>query len=151
MSTQVIKCSVRRITGGGAMSSAVFFDHIDVHVENIPEYCAFLKKIFQGGRYKVISECGTSMFASNDGIHIEVKKKKTSDGSTAAGYCNPSLRMENAKEFIENQLCRTIDSTVKNLDGNCHFFKDHKGITWPYKRLFGQGQVYQLVIPARKV
>lgn len=125
--------AVSGTSGGVVMSNAVFFDHIEVHVENIPEYCVFLKKIFQGGRYKVISETGTSMFASNDGIHIEIKKKKTSDGPTSAGYCNPCLRMENAKDFIENQLCLTIDSTVTNPDGNCFFFKDHEGITWHIK------------------
>ena len=31
------------------MGGEVFFDHIEVHVENIPEYCVFLKKIFRVG------------------------------------------------------------------------------------------------------
>ena len=79
------------------MSNPVFFDHIEVHVEDIPKYCAFLVKIFQGGRHKVISKSGTSMFASNDGIHIEIKKKKINDMPIPVGFCNPCLRMENAK------------------------------------------------------
>jgi len=86
------------------MSNSIFFDHIEVHVEDIAEYCEFLVKIFQGGRYKVISETGTSMFISNDGINIEVKKKKTSAMTAFAGFCKPCLRMENAKNFIENKL-----------------------------------------------
>lgn len=115
------------------MTNAVFFDHIEVHVKNIPEYCAFLMKIFQGGRYKVISETGTSMFVSNDGINFEIKKRKTSDKPIFAGFCKPCLRMENAKDFIENQLKLRIDDTVANPDGNCYFFVDHEGITWHVK------------------
>lgn len=106
---------------------------MEVHVENVSEYCAFLVKIFQGGRYKVISETGTSMYASNDGLNIEIKKKKTSATTVFAGFCKPCLRMENAKNFIENELQLKIESTVANPDGNCHFFVDHEGITWHVK------------------
>ena len=115
------------------MSKAIFFDHIEVHVENISGYCDFLVKIFQGGRYKVISETGTSMYVSNDGINIEVKKKKTSAKTEFAGFCKPCLRMENAKDFIENELQLVIENTVVNPDGNCYFFVDHEGITWHVK------------------
>lgn len=115
------------------MSNAVFFDHIEVHVENISEYCTFLKKLFQGGRFKVISETGTSMFITNDGINIEVKKKKTSVMVAIAGFCKPCLRMENAKKFIEHELQLKIENTVSNPDGDCYFFVDHEGITWHVK------------------
>lgn len=115
------------------MSKPVFFDHIEVHVENIPQYCEFLVALFQGGRYKVISETGTSMFVSNDDIHFEIKQQKVTDRPAAAGFCNPCLRMENAKEFIENQLKLQIIKTVSNPDGDCHFFDDHEGITWHVK------------------
>ena len=56
------------------MSNPVFLDHIEAHVEDIAKYCKFLVKIFQGGRYKIISDTGVSMFVSNVGINIEVKK-----------------------------------------------------------------------------
>lgn len=115
------------------MSNPVFFDHIEVHVNNIPAYCEFLKKIFQGGRYKVISETGTSMFVSNDGINFEVKKRKVSDEPVFSGFCKPCLRMENAREFIENELGLTITESVTNPDGFCFFFKDHEGVTWHIK------------------
>lgn len=115
------------------MSTPVFFDHLEVHVENVPEYCEFLLRLFQGGRYKVISESGTSMFASNEGIHIEVKKKKVADIPVMAGFCNPCLRMENAKDFIENRLKLKIIKAVQNPDGACFFFEDHEGITWHVK------------------
>lgn len=115
------------------MSNAVFFDHIEVHVNNIPEYCEFLKKIFQGGRYKVISETGTSMFVSNDGVNFEVKKRKISEEPIFSGFCKPCLRMESAKEFIENELKLAITETVTNPDGFCFFFTDHEGITWHIK------------------
>jgi hypothetical protein len=115
------------------MSRSVFFDHIEVHVDNISEYCEFLVKIFQGGRYKVISETGTSMFVSNDGINFEVKKKKTSAATVFSGFCKPCLRMQNAKNFIENELKFKIENTVANPDGSCYFFVDHEGITWHVK------------------
>ena len=115
------------------MNNPVFFDHMEIHVENISKYCTFLVELFQGGRYKVISDSGTSMFVSNDGINIEIKKKKTNDMPTPAGLCNPCLRMENAKNFIENTLHFTITKTVTNPDGYCYFFIDHEGITWHIK------------------
>jgi hypothetical protein len=115
------------------MANAVFFDHIEVHVDDIPGYCEFLVRIFQGGRYKVISQTGTSMFITNEGINFEVKKRKIAAAPIAAGFCRPCLRMESAKEFIENQLKLEIENTVVNPDGDCYFFTDHEGITWHIK------------------
>lgn len=115
------------------INKPVFFDHIEVHVDDIPRYCDFLVKMFHGGRYKVISESGTSMFASNDGINIELKKKTPEKTANHAGFCNPCLRMENAKAFITNELKFNITFTTKNPDGNCYFFDDHEGITWHIK------------------
>ena len=115
------------------MSNPVFLDHIEAHVENIPEYCKFLVKIFQGGRYKVIADSGVSMFLSNVGINIEVKKKTTTEPPNSSGFCNPCLRMVNAKEFIEKELGFTIERTIHNAEGDCHFFTDHEGIPWHIK------------------
>ncbi len=115
------------------MHTAVFFDHVEVHVNDIPQYCSFLVKLFQGGRYKVISESGTSMFKSNDGINIEIKLRGPNGLPTKVGFCQPCLRMENAKSFIEDQLKLTITQTVNNPDGNCYFFTDHEDITWHIK------------------
>jgi hypothetical protein len=111
----------------------IYFDHIEVHVNDIPGYCNFLTKMFCGGRYRVISDTGTSMFASHDGINIEIKKKKTDLMPIASGFCNPCVRMENAKEHIEKNLKLTIDQTLQNPDGACYFFKDHEGIVWHIK------------------
>lgn len=111
----------------------VFFDHIEVHVEDIPKYCEFLVRMFQGGRYKVISDTGTSMFVSNDGMHIEIKNKKTGQRPVSSGFCNPCVRMEKAKEHIEKELKLKIDQTLQNPDGACYFFTDHEGITWHIK------------------
>ena len=115
------------------MSNVVFFDHIEVHVNNILEYCEFLKKIFQGGRYKIISSTGTSMFKTDDGINFEVKKKKIGDDPIFSGFCKPCLRMANAKEYIESVLKLHIYETVANHDGNCYFFVDHENIAWHIK------------------
>jgi len=115
------------------MTGPVFFDHIEAHVEDVPRYCEFLVKLFQGGRYKIISDSGTSMFASNDGVNIEIKEKKIDEKPHAAGFCNPCLRMEKAKDFIEKELKLKIEQSIKNPDGFCYFFKDHEGITWHIK------------------
>lgn len=110
-----------------------YFDHIEVHVEDIPRYCEFLVQMFCGGRYKVISETGTSMFSSRDGLHIEIKKKKIDQKPAASGFCNPCIRMENAREHIEKKLQLKIDQTLQNPDGPCYFFTDHEGIVWHIK------------------
>ena len=54
------------------------FDHIEVHVKEIEKYIKFLKIIFEGGESKVLSENGTSMFKSPEGLFIELKKRKLS-------------------------------------------------------------------------
>ena len=115
------------------MSDPVFFDHIEVHVEDISQYCAFLVKLFKGGRYKIISDSGSSMFVTTDGLNIEVKKNKTGNKPSAAGFCNLGLRMENAKSFIEEELQVEITQTVSNPEGNIYFFDDHEGVTWHIK------------------
>ena len=115
------------------MSSPILFDHIEVHVSNILLYCDFLVKLFGGGRYKVISENGTAMFCSFDGLNIEIKKRVSSDAPIASGFCNPCLRLENAKAHIEKTMGLTIEKEVQNPDGPCYFFKDHEHILWHAK------------------
>lgn len=115
------------------MNNPVFFDHIEVHVKDIRKYCNFLVKLFQGGRYKIVSDTGTSMFKSNDGVNIEVKKVKISQSPDASGFCNPCLRMVNAKQFISKVMKLKIVKTINNPDGYCYFFVDHEGITWHAK------------------
>ncbi len=115
------------------MGEPVFLDHVEVHVEDIPKYCEFLVRLFKGGRYKIISDSGSSMFVSHDGFNVEVKKNKVGSPPVAAGFCNPCLRMENAKSFIENELQFEITQTVSNPDGNVYFFDDHEGVTWHLK------------------
>ena len=81
------------------------FDHIEVHVSNISEYKNFLKKLFEGGEFKELSENGTSMFKSPEGLFIELKKNDTMADPILSGFCQPCLRRLNAKEFIdENSL-----------------------------------------------
>ena len=109
------------------------FDHIEAHVADIPAYCAFLTKLFGGGRHKVISETGTSMFISPDGLCVEVKKRAVAAAPAASGFCNPCLRRDGAKAFIERELGLRIDKTVENPSGKVHFFTDHEGIVWHIK------------------
>ncbi|MFH1581680.1 MAG: hypothetical protein ABIC39_06345 [Pseudomonadota bacterium] len=115
------------------MNKPIFFDHIEVHVSDIPAYCDFLVKMFQGGRYKTISESGTAMFISNEGLNIEIKKKQADKMPCAVGFCNPCLRTEQAKDFIERTLRLKIDRTINNPDGACYFFADHERIVWHIK------------------
>lgn len=115
------------------MNKTVLFDHIEVYVQDINKYCMFLNKIFQGGRYRIISPSGTAMFKSNDGMNIEIKKRGVSKKPAAAGYCNPCLRTDSAKHFIENVLKLEIRRVVKNPGGDCYFFTDHEGVVWHIK------------------
>lgn len=122
------------------MSGPVFFDHVEVHVKDIPKYCDFLVKLFKGGRYKIISDSGSSMFVTASGLNVEVKKNKTDNIPTAAGFCNPCLRMEHAKSFIEDELLFEITQTVSNPEGNIYFFNDHEGVTWHIKEYLFQDE-----------
>ena len=108
------------------------FDHIEVHVSNIGKYINFLKKLFEGGKFKELSENGTSMFKSPDGLFIELKTKDTNAAPILSGFCQPCLRKRNAKEFIdENSL--EIVSEAESPNGKIYFFKDHEGIIWHLK------------------
>lgn len=113
---------------------AVRFDHIEVHVNDIVRYCNFLVELFEGGSFKVISESGTSMFTSHDGVNIEIKKKKTELMPEMSGFCNPCLRRPNPKELITG-LGLTIEKQQSAPFGMVYFFKDHEGVTWHMKDL----------------
>ncbi|MCB4792881.1 MAG: hypothetical protein LHV68_13510 [Elusimicrobia bacterium] len=115
------------------MKKRIIFDHIEVHVNSIPKYCRFLKKIFGKGRYKIIARDGTSMFKSPGGPNIEVKKKQKGEPVTSSGFCNPGLRMKGSKKFIEKILKCKISRVSDNPDGKCYFFIDPEGITWHIK------------------
>jgi hypothetical protein len=120
------------------MKNNIYFDHIEAHVADIARYCIFLQNLFPGGRYKIISDNGTAMFKTRGGLNIEIKKKNIRARPGAAGFCNPCVRMNNAKRFIQKTLQLKITKTVKNPDGNCHFFIDHEGITWHIKDYAGK-------------
>jgi len=109
------------------------FDHIEAHVSDIPKYCAFLKVIFEGGAYEVISASGTSMFASPEGLRIEVKAKKTAAAPASSGFCNPCLRRPGAEEFIAKTLGLAIEEAVDSPQGRVYFFLDHEGVRWHIK------------------
>lgn len=113
---------------------SVKFDHIEVHVSDIQKYCRFLQTLFEGGKYEVISNSGTSMFISPEGINIEVKKKSINDAPIMSGFCNPCLRRLEAKEFIM-QLGLTIEKELTAPTGMVYFFKDHEGVTWHIKNI----------------
>lgn len=121
-------------------ATPIFFDHIEVHVSDISRYCEFLIRLFNGGRWKVISDSGTAMFCSLDGINIEVKKRTVEARPVASGFCNPCLRMENAKSHIEKTLQLKIENTVSNPDGVCYFFFDDEDVLWHIKDYLVQDQ-----------
>jgi hypothetical protein len=113
------------------------FDHIEVHVKDAKKYVIFLKKLFDNGRYKKISENNTYMFISYDNIHIEIKESKSYKNTFAIdsgiGFCLPCLRMENAKEHLGGIDEIQIYKEIQNPDGPCFFFKDYEGIDWHFK------------------
>lgn len=111
----------------------VLFDHIEVHVTDIPGYGSFLKALFAGGRFKQISPSGTSMFISPEGICIEVKRRTVDVAPTRSGFCLPCLRMKGARAHIEGTLSLNIDETIENPEGEVHFFTDAEGVQWHIK------------------
>ena len=108
------------------------FDHIEVHVSDIKQYCEFLKTIFEGGKYEVISKSGTSMYTSPEKLNIEVKNKKIEEKPISSGFCNPCLRRTDVKKFINN-LGFDIEKELQTPNGLVYFFNDHEGITWHIK------------------
>lgn len=115
----------------------IHFDHIEVHVKDSMRYAEFLKKIFNGGRFKKISENNTYMFLSPDNFHIEIKERVsfTDNFSTfsGVGFCLPCIRMKGALEHIKSMPGINIINQVENPDGTCYFFKDYEGIDWHIK------------------
>lgn len=110
------------------------FDHVEVHVADIKQYCDFLVALFEGGFFEVISQSGTSMFTSPEGVHIEVKKKKNDQPPVMSGFCNPCLRGPNPKVLIF-KLGLEIESEQDASFGKVYFFKDHEGVMWHMKDL----------------
>ena len=110
------------------------FDHVEAHVSDIKRYCHFLQSLFEGGSFEVISQSGTSMFTSPDGINIEVKKKKIDQVPEMSGFCNPCLRRPDPKSLIL-ELGLEIESEQDAPFGKVYFFKDHEGVTWHIKDL----------------
>ena len=90
--------------------------------------------MFEGGTFEVISSSGTSMFTSPEGLHIEVKKKRTTDKPLASGFCNPCLRRPQAKEFIAH-LGFPIEKELDSPTGKVYFFIDHEGVLWHIKNV----------------
>ena len=110
----------------------VSFDHIEVHVKDIQKYIEFLKIIFEGGENKKLSDEGTSMFKSPEGLFIEIKKINSKNMPQLAGFCQPCLRKTNAKQFIEDNNLELV-SDAESPNGKIYFFKDHEGIMWHLK------------------
>jgi hypothetical protein len=108
------------------------FDHIEVHVNDIPRYCLFLQAIFEGGSFEVISPTGTSMFTASDEVKIEVKRKKGDGQPAMNGFCNPCLRRLDPPALI-SRLGLTIESVRESSQGPVYFFQDHEGVTWHIK------------------
>lgn len=115
------------------MDKAVYFDHIEAHVGDIKGYCEFLVKLFRGGKYKQVSDNGTSMYLNPQGFAVEVKKKGIDAAPAAAGICMPCIRLENPEDFIEKELGLSIEKSFDLADGKVHFFTDHEGVTWHAK------------------
>lgn len=115
----------------------ILFDHLEVHVKNSLKYVNFLKSLFNGGRFKQISENQTYMFLSPDNIRIEVKQNnyytenfKIDNG---IGFCLPCLRMNEAKNHLNSISEIVIKKEITNPDGVVIFFKDYEGIDWHIK------------------
>lgn len=115
------------------MHTAVKLDHIEVHVEDIEAYGLFLQTLFAGGRFRQISDSGTSMFIAPDGTCVEVKRRKIDEPPHRSGFCLPCLRMDGARSHIEDTLGLEIGDIVENPEGQVYFFADSEGVEWHIK------------------
>ena len=114
------------------MPNPVFWDHIEIHVDDIPAYGAFLQRLFGGGRFKQISDSGTSMYLTDQGQAFELKARAAGVPATRSGFCLPCIRTQDARQHLE-RLGLSIDHTTMNPDGEVLFFTDHEGIQWHVK------------------
>jgi hypothetical protein len=108
------------------------FDHIEVHVRNSIFYANFLLQLFNGGRYKKISDNNTFMFLSSDNIRIEIKEnpefKNLFKIENDLGFCLPCIRMNGAIRHLEKIGNITIVKIIDNPDGKCIFLKIMKAL-----------------------
>ena len=114
------------------MSEYVVLDHIEIHVDDIKRFGEFLISLFKGGRFKQISDSGTSMFITQQGQNIEIKRRKTDGLPTRSGLCLPCIRTKEARKHIE-ALGLTVDEIITNPEGEVFFFTDHEGVQWHVK------------------
>jgi len=117
-----------------ARRPAIRFDHIEVHVADIPRYAAFLTGMFDGGTTEILNAEGVSMFTSPEGLNIEIKPREVAAAPALSGFCNPCLRMVGARSFVEQTLGYAIIEERRTPQGYpVHFFKDYEGIMWHVK------------------
>lgn len=110
----------------------IHFDHIEVHVADIPAYCDFLQKLFGGGKHQRLNAEGVSMFKTPDGICFELKPRVAEAAPDRSGFCLPCIRASGARAHIAS-LGLSIDQASMNPDGEVLFFTDHEGIQWHMK------------------
>jgi len=110
----------------------VIFDHIEIHVADIPRYCEFLTALFGGGRYRRINDAGFHMYLTPEGQAFELKPKATDLPAARSGFCLPCIRTSDARAHLE-RLGLAIDESAALPDGSVHFFTDHEGIQWHVK------------------
>lgn len=110
----------------------IAFDHIEVHVRDIPAYCDFLVRLFAGGRFKQLNDEGVAMFKTPDGFCFELKPRTSDAPAARSGFCLPCIRAAGARAHIAS-LGFAIDHAGQNPDGEVLFFTDHEGIEWHMK------------------
>ena len=119
----------------------ILFDHIEIHVDDVPRYCDFLVGLFGGGRYRQISDTGVHMVLTPGGQAFEIKKRAAGLSAARSGFCLPCIRTTDARAHLD-ALGLQVDQTVTNDDGRIHFFTDHEGIEWHVKEYdHADGQV----------
>ena len=115
------------------MAQPVFFDHVEIHVDDIPRYCDFLVRLFNGGRFRQISESGVCMFLTPQGQAFEIKRRLEGAPPPArSGVCLPCIRTAGAREHLA-RLGLSVDEAAENPGGEVLFFTDHEGVQWHAK------------------
>ena len=111
----------------------VEFDHLEIHVRDVPAYRAFLAALFRGGDYRILNDEGVTMYRTPCGRCFELKPRAPdATPPDRSGVCLPCIRMTDPLPHLAS-LRITPDTTVENEHGRIHFFTDAEGVEWHVK------------------
>ncbi|HSM05219.1 MAG TPA: hypothetical protein VK858_11350 [Longimicrobiales bacterium] len=110
----------------------VRLDHVEVHIDDSTTYCAFLERLFQGGRSRSLDDRGTRLFVAPGGERFEIKVREPGAKPARSGVCMPCLRTPEPRVFV-SRLGLPVDFIGDSPEGEVVFFTDPQGVQWHVK------------------